>query len=274
MPGEFEQKYYEAEEFWTGNMVQDAANMKRIELTADFVGKDVRSLVDVGCGNGVFLNYLSQTKSGIDLTGTDRSVSALRFVKSNKVHASIESLPFEDQSFDCVTCLEVIEHLPTTIYPAALEELARISRKYIIISVPYKEVLEDSYTKCPSCKSIFNYELHLRSFDDGRINELFLSKGFKCVRTATTGSGVHFKGHRQFRKIFYPEQQMIWNSPICPICGYSQEKPTDPAEITSGKSRAANLPSRKLISYLSALPKLFWPKERKDYWIIALYERN
>lgn len=270
--GEFERKYYEDDQFWAGNMVQDEANTKRIELTASFVKNDVNSLLDVGCGNGVFLHYISKMRPSIYLAGTDRSESALKFVKCNKVKADIQELPFDSNSFDCVTCLEVIEHLPVSAYPKALDELARISKNYIIVSVPYNEILEDSYTKCPSCKSIFNYELHLRSFDDEKMHSLFLPYGFKCISTVTTGTGIHFRGHKTFRKIFYAEQFLKWNSPICPICGYSDARSAFKLE---DENQHAVLPrKRKFISYISSLPKLFWPKERKDYWIIALYQKH
>lgn len=271
---EFEKAYYEAESFWSGNMVNDLANAKRIQLTAGLIEPDVSTLIDVGCGNGVFLKYLQQTKKVSRLVGVERSETALKYVNTEKIAASIEDIPVSSQSFDCVTCLEVLEHLPVTIYEKSLDELARISSKYIIVSVPYKEVLEDSYTRCPSCRTMFNYELHLRSYDDNAINSLLLSRGFECSMTLTTGTGVHYKGHQAYLKTFYPETFYVWRSPVCPICGYSENNnqvQTSPAEDDAAKH---NQPKKKLISYISFLPKLFWPKEKKDYWIIALYKRK
>ncbi len=271
---DFEKNYYESERFWEGDMVQDEANRKRIELTAKYIKNDVNSLADIGCGNGVFLHFVAKFFPSLDLLGIDRSATALKFVKAKKMEAGIDKIPLADKSVDCVSCLEVIEHLPVGVYECGLDEIARISKKYIIISVPYKEVLEHSHNKCPNCTSIFNYELHLRSFDEKAITKLLQTRGFKCTDFCTTGTGVAYRGHREYRKIFYPEQLQKWNSPICPICGYN-----DAGFKPASKLKIDNLPviekagARKLISYLSFLPKLLWPKVSKDYWIIAHYER-
>ncbi|MBK8510787.1 MAG: class I SAM-dependent methyltransferase [Saprospiraceae bacterium] len=271
---DFEKAYYEAEGFWVGNMVQDEANMKRIELTASYIRKDVKSLADIGCGNGVFLHYVANQFPYLDLLGVDRSSTALKFLRTKKLEAGIDQIPLSDKSVDCVSCLEVIEHLPLNVYEKGLDEITRISKKYIIISVPFKEILEHSHNKCPSCTSIFNYELHLRSFDVKVMTELLETRGFKCTDYCTTGTGVSYRGHRAYQKIFYPEQTQKWNSPICPICGYSEKdfKTIDLNSI-SGASEVRKPNSRKMISFLSYLPKLFWPKVLKDYWLIVHYER-
>jgi len=59
---DFEKAYYEHAGFWNGDMVQDDANRRRIELTAAMVPGEAGSLLDAGCGNGVFVNYLSGTR--------------------------------------------------------------------------------------------------------------------------------------------------------------------------------------------------------------------
>lgn len=269
----FEKEYYEHEHFWAGEMVQDAANKKRIELTCDLIPSGIKTLADVGCGNGVFLHYILQKRPEIEAIGVDRSQTALKFVKAKKIEASIENLPLENKSIDCVTCLEVIEHLPIDIYEKGLDELARITGKTLIISVPYNEILEDSYNKCPNCKSIFNRVFHLRNFTKQKMETLMSDRGFKCKETVTTGTARHFWGHKRYRQLFYPEQLLKWNSAICPICGF-KEKGKTISQQNSHSSIQAIISKRKLISYFSAIPKMVWPKIAKDYWIIARYERE
>lgn len=40
--------------------------------------------------------------------------------------ACAEKLPFGDQSFDCVTCIEVLEHVPSSSWSTALREMLRV----------------------------------------------------------------------------------------------------------------------------------------------------
>ena len=170
---------------------------------------------------------------------------------------------------------QFIEAFLIYIFRQMLDELVRVTKNCIIISVPYKEKLEDSYTKCPNCRSIFNFELHLRNFDDSTIQNLMTSHGFTCTKKITTGRTENYYGHRTYRKIFFPEQLLKWNSPICPICGYKDPVSDNRNESNKDKKRQTVHPGnrKKLISYLSLLPKMIWPKVSKDYWIIARYEK-
>lgn len=173
---------------------------------------------------------------------------------------------------DCITCLEVIEHLPLPVYEKALSEITRVSKKYIIISVPFEENSEEFYNQCPSCKTIFNYELHLRRFDDEKMRYLLDKYEFSCADLDHFGTSQKFLGHYTFRKLFYKEQFKQWKSPICPICGYRESNGLEQTEDVATSTISS--PKRKIISYLSAIPKLIWPKIKKNYWVAALYKRQ
>jgi len=269
---EFEKQYYEDPSFWENEMLQDEVNKGRFKNTADLIPAKVKSLLDVGCGNGVFVNYLSEIRPDILLHAMDRSSKALEYVKTNKSEGDIVSMPFKDGEFECVTCLEVLEHLPKLAYEEAIKELVRVSSKYIIVSVPYMEILENSHTQCPSCKSIFNYELHLRNFTDEVFSSMFSDYGIKPIKVIKDGESKQFFGHYAFRRLFYKEQFKEWKSPICPICGYRERKQ---ASVQNHKmNHSAKPPNGKWISYFTGLPKLFWPKETKYYWIIGLFEKS
>lgn len=267
---QFERKYYEAASFWEGEMLHDKQNVERFMITAKLIKDEVVTIMDAGCGNGAFVNYLADTRKNLEIHALDRSEKALEFVKTKKSLGDVSSLPFENSSFDCVSCLEVIEHLPIAAYEKTLDELTRVAKKYLIISVPFEEVIEDSFTKCPSCKSMFNYEFHLRSFNEKKFVELFKERGFLNVKTTKAGISKQFKFHNVYRKYFYPEQFLKWNSPICPLCGFEEDE-----KIPSNKEiETHRKPRKKFVSYFATLPKLMWPKEKKYYWIIGLFERE
>ena len=81
-------------------------------------------ILDVGCGTGANLEMLKQFG---DAEGVDVSDDALEFcrMKGLKVHKGLaEKLPFDDETFDLVTALDVVEHLDDDI--AGLKEMYRV----------------------------------------------------------------------------------------------------------------------------------------------------
>ena len=84
-------------------------------------------ILDVGCGTGANLEMLKQYG---EAEGVDVSDDALEFCRKKglKVHKGLaEELPFEDETFDLVTALDVVEHLDDDV--AGLKEMHRILKK-------------------------------------------------------------------------------------------------------------------------------------------------
>jgi SAM-dependent methyltransferase len=83
-------------------------------------------ILDVGCGTGANLEMLANFGES---EGVDVSDDALEFCKAKglKVHKGLaEELPFEDESFDVVTALDVVEHLDDDI--GGLKEMNRVMK--------------------------------------------------------------------------------------------------------------------------------------------------
>jgi ubiquinone/menaquinone biosynthesis C-methylase UbiE len=51
--------------------------------------------------------------------------------------ANVLALPFADRTFDVVTMLEVLEHVPDTA--RVLAEVCRVAKRFLLLSVPSKE---------------------------------------------------------------------------------------------------------------------------------------
>lgn len=271
---DFEQQYYESDYFWRDSL-QDTDNKNRIERTASLIPGGIKNFVDLGCGNGVFLDFVQSQNPKLSLIGMDRSAAALKYVKTETIQGSIHELPFGDNSFDCSSCLEVIEHLPVDIYEKSLSEIARISSQYIIISVPYNERLEDSFNRCPQCKSTFSFEMHVRTFDNQTMKNLFKPFGFECVSMDYLGEQIKLMGHSRYKRLVYPDQGKKFLSPICPVCGFlNQNFETENSVSNTHAKSVKNLTTKqKIISFFTAIPKMVWPKEKKYYWILCLYKR-
>jgi 2-polyprenyl-3-methyl-5-hydroxy-6-metoxy-1,4-benzoquinol methylase len=117
--------------FLLGNFFKNLVN-----LTA---AKTVDSILDVGCGEGFTLNRLKENGIGKKLEGIEYLQAAIDLGKKTYpdikiTKGNIYELPYKDNSFDLVLCTEVLEHLEKP--QDALKELVRVSKKYLIISVP------------------------------------------------------------------------------------------------------------------------------------------
>lgn len=96
-----------------------------ISWLGDVCGKHI---LDVGCGKARMvkaLHSLGAIAVGVDPVWTFIQCAARRIeTTSPLLVGEVEWLPFKDESFDGVVCVEVIEHVPNTI--RALAEMARV----------------------------------------------------------------------------------------------------------------------------------------------------
>lgn len=98
------------------------------------------SLLDVGCGEGAFLEAAG--RAGFACTGTEVSAAAVRIAKGRGLdvrEGTLESSAFPDASFDAVTMWHVLEHLPDPF--ATLREVRRILKPggRLLLAVPNLE---------------------------------------------------------------------------------------------------------------------------------------
>jgi SAM-dependent methyltransferase len=111
---------------------------------ADLVRQtDVNCLLDAGCGEGFTADYLlRESQLPLNIIGSDISLAALQWARANQpaalktAVADIHHLPYADNSFPLVICLEVLEHIPDSA--VGLRELARVSSRYLLVSVPHE----------------------------------------------------------------------------------------------------------------------------------------
>jgi SAM-dependent methyltransferase len=107
-----------------------------------FTQADPRSLLDVGCGEGVLTHQWAQRLGderrvvGIDL---DDPALHAEWAKRSAPNLSYrvmkaENLPFADDEFDTATAIEVLEHVPDPEHTVA--EMARVAQRWLLLSVP------------------------------------------------------------------------------------------------------------------------------------------
>lgn len=103
--------------------------------------KPLNKVLEVGCGEGFVLRQINNKYPAIELYGLDIASQAVEKVKTtypfiNAQVADIYNLPFSDNEFPLVLCLEVLEHLDKP--KQALAEIKRVTSNYAILSVPWE----------------------------------------------------------------------------------------------------------------------------------------
>lgn len=85
-------------------------------------------VLDAGCGASIFPVYLAKLGhrvAGLDLE-VPRGLDHMHDVEVDYCQGELTELPFENESFDRIFCISVIEHLGHEGAPAALEEMRRV----------------------------------------------------------------------------------------------------------------------------------------------------
>lgn len=130
--------------------------------------------LDVGFGMGYGLHRLSRASRRICGIEVDsRAVRQARKMLSDNsgiqelVHYAGKSIPYGDRSFDVITCIDVLEHVPD--YADFLRELCRVSRRVVLISTPNRR---PEYTR-PDGRPKNRW--HLREWSRDELNEIIRS---------------------------------------------------------------------------------------------------
>jgi 2-polyprenyl-3-methyl-5-hydroxy-6-metoxy-1,4-benzoquinol methylase len=109
-----------------------------------FVAQFVRGLVlDVGCGSSYGISIINRVAKGLnDVVGLDIDIDLLRYGKSlynvdGLILADARFLPFKQQTFDSIICLELIEHLPKIGQIKLCQDLYNALKKMVSYSFPH-----------------------------------------------------------------------------------------------------------------------------------------
>lgn len=100
-----------------------------------------RSLLDVGCGEGVLTEQWAESLGDARVVGIDLDDAKLHAEWETRRRPNLEfrteeatRLPFADGEFDVATAIEVLEHVPDP--EATVAEMARVAERWVLVSVP------------------------------------------------------------------------------------------------------------------------------------------
>lgn len=141
------------------------------KLAAKIVNElNVDSILDVGGGTS---SYLCSFGKEYDTAIIDVSAESLEHVHAKwKIVGALPNIPMQARSFEFVSVLEVIEHIDPSIYKDSLQEISRVSKRFVFITAPFFQDLSAGYVLCDKCGTVFQCEGHVRRFSLKKIEKL------------------------------------------------------------------------------------------------------
>src|SRR5215217_2759421 len=134
-----QQRLIEQAEHWRDRLIRDGTTLE-----------PGTRLLEVGCGVGAVLAVLGQEFPGLRLFGVDIEPKQLDFAREHLARTGVEAtvleadalaLPFEDESFDHVWMMWLLEHIADP--PSALREARRV-----LVSGGVITAIEVDYSTC------------------------------------------------------------------------------------------------------------------------------
>jgi len=237
-----------------------ASEMDRMRRTVELVPPGVTSLLDVGAGHGVFLEELRSAR-GIAGVGIEITPAKVDYARSRGVDLRLgdaTKLAFADGEFDAVVSCEVLEHLPFGVYEAALRELARVAREWVIVTVPFDE--RRRFVRCPYCGARVNPDYHFRAYPPGSMEGLV--PGFRLEKTLQLG-------WQRRSALVDLGRQFLSDWPhflVCPSCAYC-EPPAQPEQAnTVANESSAKALARRLAAWI--------PARGKPVWLVGVFRKE
>jgi SAM-dependent methyltransferase len=252
--------YYEGMRLWDRSLYVQGYEHQRLLTAVEMLPQDCRSVGDIGCGNAAFLALLEAHRPAVRGTGLDPSHTAVaqRWCASPVVMGQIGDLPFPDKAFDVVASMAVLEHIPDAVLGRAANEIMRVSARYILLNLPYRE--RRCRIRCTACGCGFDPHLHLRSYDDPQIERLF--PGFIERRRVVLSGEESLLAYCALRLLRLEVSARRFPNAACPQCGHRSE----PGTIDAGAQTAPRRPTLRRLWRLQ--PKINVVRE-----IFVLFER-
>ena len=149
-------------------------------------GGSPNSILEAGCGEGNVLHFINGLFPDAELKGFDFSKKAINraildFPQLNFEIGNIYEIDDVNSQYDLVIACEVLEHLEEP--EKALEELIRVSSKYILLSVPSEPLWRIlNMARGKYIKNLGNTPGHIQHWNRRKFKKWILSKPGICIK--------------------------------------------------------------------------------------------
>jgi ubiquinone/menaquinone biosynthesis C-methylase UbiE len=151
-------------------------------------------VLDVACGTGRFLEQLHAALPTAELTGVDLSEPYLARARERLAGvpgvslraANAEALPFDDASFDAVTCVFLFHELPRDVRRRVVAEMRRVLRPGGTLAICDSAQLVDSAGIAFFLDTFHRlyHEPYYKGYLSDPLEDLLVEQGFERVRGA------------------------------------------------------------------------------------------
>ncbi len=156
--------------------------------------KEGDAVLDLGCGNGRFSQYLEHTRYiGVDFSEKLIEEAKKRFPKKEFLVGSALSLPFKDAFFDKIYSIAVIHQIPSLDYrEKAVAEARRVLKDEGEIFFTAWQMDEETKALCQkeNEKDVFlKRDRYYYLFEEEEFVDLFYKGGFDVLRSGVIKEG-------------------------------------------------------------------------------------
>ena len=165
-------------------------------------GEKIQSVLDLGGGTGNLINYFLSKDNSVRSTIVDTNKDLLQGVlsrhkNSEALHHDINKpLPFGDDSFDFVSCTGTLHYYYIEDPRKVLEEMKRVSRKYIFVDFFLKN------SPYSFLQSIRYPHFNARKYTRAQIKEIIENLGLNIVAYRGARTVIPFVQHSG-KEVFY-----------------------------------------------------------------------
>lgn len=177
------------------NLFQKYWHWRRFTEVLKIIQPVTGSILDVGCHSGTFTQKIlkktgSQKIYGIDISHSAAALAKKRIPNGNFQVADAVKLPFENNFFEAVFCLEMMEHVDDPV--SVLKEIKRVAKSgsRIYILVPSENKLFKLVWFLWTMRYHHWNHAHVQHFSGGLLEELVKSIGFKIIKIKTFHAGM------------------------------------------------------------------------------------
>jgi SAM-dependent methyltransferase len=182
----------------------------RIENLLAILPRGRVTILEIGARRGLITRRLIEYFDSV--TALDLEQPQFEIDRVIRVKGDVQDLDFPDNSFDCVLCSEVLEHVPDI--SSAVREIARVARHEVIVGVPYRQDTRVGRTRCGRCHKVSPPYGHIHRFDENSLQHLF---------RGLTVAALHYVGNNRERT----NAVSAWLEDLAgnPSGSYEQEEP-------------------------------------------------